>query len=84
MHLRQHSKRVGIACAIAGTMLGICLVAYNAQSSCEPVVGAQSISAASSRGGGAAPHPVSGDHPKPWLRMVVTHAISIAGKLAAS
>jgi len=84
MHLRLNSKRIGIVSAIGFAMLAVCLIAYNAQSDCEPADGMHSIDAASVRNAGSVPHPGPGQHPKPWVRMVVTHAISIANKLAAS
>lgn len=84
MHLRQSFKRLGIVSTIAGTMLALCFIAYNAQSSCEPAVEVHSIDAGGSRAAGSNPHPGSGPHQKPWLKIVVTHVILIAGKLAAS
>ena len=82
MHLRQHPKRIGIVGAFVVTVLALGLIAYNAHSNCEP--GNHGADAVSLRAGGRAPRPGPGDHTKPWLKMVVTHAISIAGKLAAS
>jgi len=84
MHFSPNSKRIGIVSAIGFAMLAMCLIAYNAQSDCEPAAAVHSTDTASSRTGGSVPHTGPGPRPKPWVRMVVTHAISIANKLAAS
>lgn len=84
MHLRQYSRRIGLGTSIAFTMLAICLIAYNAQSNCEPSNGGASMDIAQTQVSGAIRPSGPAQHPKPWVKIVVTHLIAIAGKLAAS
>lgn len=84
MHLRQHSKRIGFASAIAFTILAVCFIAYNAKSNCEPATGDGSIRAARVQSSDLVLCPEPTKRAKPWAKVVVMHLISIAGKLAAS
>lgn len=84
MHLGQQRKRIGYGIGLAFMMMAVCLIAYNAQSGCRPAAGGGSMLIARTQASCSILHPGSTRHPKPWVKIVVTHLISIAGKLAAS
>jgi hypothetical protein len=84
MQLIGDRKRLGLAIALSFAMLALCMISIN-QSHCGYGTRAGSVCAGTLRAAGIVrkPGPKRGEHPIPWVKVVVAHAISIAGYLAA-
>jgi hypothetical protein len=83
MHLTQDLKRIALAFAITIASLAICItyIEYSHYRYTNP---AQSADAVMHRTVRVDFHPGhGGEHPKPWLKIFVTHAISIASRFGA-
>jgi len=84
MHLKKHFKYAGLSLAVALSMLALCGIANIAHSNCRGTAARINSADAMPRVACAIPHAGRGEHPKPWLRIVVTRAISIANYITAA
>ena len=84
MQLVENRKRVGLAIALSFAMLALCVTSIN-QSHRAFSTRTGSVCAGTLRPVGVVskPGPKRGQHPIPWAKVVVAHAISIASYLAA-
>jgi len=84
MQLIESRKRVGLAIALSFAMLALCITTIN-QSHCGYSTRTGSVRAGTLRPVGVVSKPglKRGQHPIPWVKVVVAHAISIASYLAA-
>jgi hypothetical protein len=82
MQLIEDRKRLGLAIALSFAMLALCFTSIS-QSHRGYGARINADRAKMQRTHGAVSHPPRGEHPIPWVKVVVAHAISIAGYLAA-